>query len=315
MLLFCRPTKCNHGTRDELMNARLRPRRSVLYMPGSNARALEKAKTLDADCLILDLEDSVAPDAKEAAREQVREAVSKGGYGHRELIIRVNALETPWGGEDLLAAIAAKPHAILAPKISMPGHLAAVRKVFSAADVNGAIPLWIMMETPLAMLNAGEIAAEAANSDAPVTALVMGTNDLAKETGASLGGARAAMLPWLMTCVAAARANGLAIIDGVYNDIADTEGFLAECRQGRDIGMDGKTIIHPGQIAGANDVFAPSESDVAWAKKVIAAFERPENASRGVISLEGRMVERLHAEMARKTVAMADAIAARKAVS
>jgi citrate lyase subunit beta / citryl-CoA lyase len=294
------------------MNLPFRPRRSVLYIPGSNARALEKARSLDADCLILDLEDSVGPDAKEVAREMVRDVVVGGGFGHRETIIRINALDTPWGEEDMLAAIAARPDAILAPKVSTQAELSALRAVFSAADVGGAIMLWIMIETPLAILNAGLLAGAAADADAPLAGLVMGTNDLAKETGAGLGSGRAAMLPWLMTAVVAARANGLAILDGVYNNIADLEGFRAECRQGRELGMDGKTIIHPNQIAGANEIFAPASADVIWANKIIAAFEKPENKGRGVISLEGRMVERLHAEMARRTVAMAAAIAARE---
>lgn len=293
------------------MTSAIRPRRSVLYMPGSNARALEKARTLAADCLILDLEDAVAPDAKEAAREQVRAAVSAGGYGPRELIIRINGLTSPWGTEDLLAAIAAKPHAILLPKVSRAEDLTIVRQACSNADMADGIALWAMMETPLAMLNAGAIAAAAAAEVAPLTCFVMGTNDLAKETGASLDAGRMAMLPWLMTCVAAARAHALAIVDGVYNDFRDEDGFGSECEQGRLLGMDGKTLIHPGQIDKANETFAPGADEVSWAEKIIAAFDRPEHAGLGAINLEGRMVERLHADMARRTLAMAAAIAAR----
>lgn len=293
------------------MTASIRPRRSVLYMPGSNVRALEKAKTLAADSLILDLEDAVAPSAKEDARETVRAAVAAGGYGAREVVIRVNALATPWGAEDLFAAFAAGPDAILVPKVSTLEELQEVRDAFRSADVDGRIALWIMMETPRAVLNARELAAAAAHDDAPLACLVMGTNDLVKETGASLARDRFAVMPWLMTCVAAAKANGLTILDGVYNDFRDAEGFARECDQGRAMGMDGKTLIHPSQLDGANQAFAPGADEVAFARKIIAAFERPENAGKGVIELDGRMVELLHGEIARRTVARADAIAAR----
>lgn len=287
----------------------IRPRRSVLYMPGSNARALEKARTLPADALILDLEDAVAPDAKEAAREQVCAAVRAGGYGPREVIIRINALSTPWGRDDLAAALEARPDAVLAPKISAPQDLDAVRAAWDREA--GNTRLWIMMETPLAMLSAGAIAASCAQGYVPAVCMVMGTNDLAKETGASLGDGRAAMIPWLMTCVAAARAYGLTIIDGVCNDLSDPGAIVRECAQGRKLGMDGKTLIHPNQIEAANAAFAPSDDEVAWAKAVIDAFARPENEGRGALRVEGRMVELLHCEMARRTVSIADAIAAR----
>lgn len=288
----------------------IRPRRSVLYMPGSNARALEKAKTLAADSLILDLEDAVAPDAKEDARKLVCEAVAAGGYGPREVVVRINALETPWGRDDLAAVLEARPGAILAPKISDPSDLTGLREAFAAARADG-VALWIMMETPRAMLNARDIAAAAAGAH-PVSCMVMGTNDLAKDTGASLGENRMAMIPWLMTCVAAARAGGLAIIDGVYNDFSDTDGFAHECAQGRALGMDGKTLIHPGQIDAANEAFAPSEEDVNRARRIIEEFARPENAGKGAIRVDGRMAELLHCEIAKKTVAVADAIAARR---
>ncbi|WP_137388646.1 HpcH/HpaI aldolase/citrate lyase family protein [Rhodoligotrophos defluvii] len=289
----------------------IRPRRSVLYMPGSNSRALEKAKSIPADALILDLEDAVAPDAKASARQQVTAAVTGGGYGRRELIIRINGLDTPWGEEDLTAAIAASPDGILLPKVNGPEDISAISGRIDQAGAPDKVRLWAMMETPLAMLDAGAIAAAAGGSR--LVCLVMGTNDLAKETRAGLGEGRAAMVPWLMTCVAAARAYGLDVIDGVYNDFRNEEGFAAECRQGRLFGFDGKTLIHPGQVEVANEVFRPAESEIEAARKIIAAFERPENAAKGAIELDGRMVERLHCEVARRVVAMADAIAERDA--
>lgn len=290
----------------------VRPRRSVLYMPGSNTRALEKAKTLAADTLILDLEDAVAPSAKADARGFVCEAVKAGGYGRRELVIRINSLTSEWGMDDLSAAMQAGPDAILVPKVSTPFDIATVDKAL--ADVPDTVSIWAMMETPLAMLNAREIAS-ATSVYSRFECMVMGTNDLAKETGAGLGGDRVAMLPWLMTCVAAARAYGLAIVDGVYNDFRNEAGCVAECAQGRLIGMDGKTLIHPGQIAPANAAFAPSPEQVAAANDIIAAFALPENAGLGAINLNGRMVELLHCEIARKTVAMSEAISALEATS
>ena len=291
------------------MSENTRPRRSVLYMPGSKARALEKARMLASDALILDLEDAVAPSAKDEAREQVCAAVAQGGYGQRELAIRVNGLDTPWGRDDLAAAFKAKPDAILVPKVSTLEDMAAIRAAFAAAKVGGAIALWIMMETPLAMLNARELAGAAADSHAPLSCLVMGTNDLAKETGASLDHGRFAMIPWLATCVAAAKANGLSVIDGVYNDFRNIEGLAAECAQGRALGMDGKTLIHPDQLETTNRIFAPSEAEVERARAVIAAFALPENAGKGAIDIDGRMVELLHRDIARRTVAKAEAIA------
>jgi citrate lyase subunit beta/citryl-CoA lyase len=291
--------------------APIRPRRSVLYMPGSNARALEKARTLDVDALILDLEDAVAPDAKDLARDQVREAITAGGYGHRELVIRVNGPATPWGAADLEMAMAAKPDAILLPKVSSPADLDRVAHRLNASRVPGTTRIWAMMETPLAMLNAAAIAAAATNPETRLDCFVMGTNDLAKETRAALVPGRAPMRAWLSTCVAAARAYGIDIIDGVWNHLDDDDGFAAECREGVEAGMDGKTLIHPRQIAPCNAAFTPDESDVAWARRIIAEFERPENASRGAIQVEGRMVERLHAEMGARLVAIADALAAR----
>ena len=291
----------------------IRPRRSALYMPGSNARAIEKAKTLAADAVIFDLEDAVAPDAKAEAREQVCAAVQAGGYGKREVVIRINALETPWGEADLAAAIAAAPDAILVPKVSSAETLAAVGlrlRKFGAAE---RTRIWAMIETPLAILRAESIASAAHDVDTRLSCFVMGTNDLAKDTRARLLPGRAAMLPWLMGALAAARAHGIDILDGVYNSLSDPDGFRAECEQGRDSGFDGKTLIHPDQIAAANGIFAPSEGEVENARAIVAAFAQPENTGKGAISLNGRMVERLHAEMARRTLALVEAIGERSA--
>jgi len=287
----------------------IRPRRSVLYMPGSNTRAIEKARTLPVDAIILDLEDSVAPDGKASARKQVSDAVTAGGFGSRELIVRINGLDTTWWLEDLDAVAKAKPDAVLIPKVSSPSQLEDVAERLVDISADHRIRVWAMMETPLAMLNAREIAAAARDVETRLAAFVMGTNDLAKETRAKITSGRAAMLSWLMNCVAAARAYGLDILDGVFNDLADAEGFARECAQGRDMGFDGKTLIHPNQVAACNAAFSPSEEEVAQARKVIAAFELPENRDRGVVALDGRMVERLHADMARRTVAIAQAIA------
>ncbi len=292
------------------MASNFRPRRSVLYMPGSNERALEKAKGLAADALILDLEDAVSPDQKDIARAQVSAAVSGGGYGTRELVVRINDLDSPWGQEDLAAAIEVSPDAILVPKVSTASDIQIAEEMMTKADAPSSIKLWVMMETPLAMLNAKEIAAEAARLGGRLSCFVMGTNDLAKETGASLGGNREGMLAWLSLSVAAAKAYGIDVIDGVYNDFRDEAGFRFETEQGARLGMDGKTLIHPGQIDIANDVFSPAQEQIEWARKIIAAFENPENAGKGVITVEGRMVELLHAEMAKRTVAIADAITA-----
>jgi citrate lyase subunit beta / citryl-CoA lyase len=290
----------------------VRPRRSVLYMPGSNARALEKARELPADGLILDLEDAVAPDAKAAAREAIVKALQSGGFGDREVMVRINGLDTRWWVDDIEAAVAAKPDAVLVPKVSSPQQLQdlAARLVDMGTDPH--VRVWAMMETPLAMLNVRDIAASALDSETRLAGFVMGTNDLAKDTRARLVPGRAPMLPWLMTCVAAARAYGIDILDGVYNDLGNAEGFADECAQARDLGFDGKTLIHPRQIEPCNDAFSPTPQEVEVARKMIAAFDLPENENKGVIQIDGRMVERLHAEMARQTVAIADAIEKRK---
>jgi citrate lyase subunit beta / citryl-CoA lyase len=289
----------------------IRPRRSVLYMPASNVRALEKAKTLPADALIFDLEDAVAPDAKETARAQAVTAVKGGGYGKREIAIRVNALGTDWGEADLRAAARAGADAILIPKVETEEGLEAVRDILRSSGAPASQPLWAMMETPIAMLNAPAIAAAAAG-EFPLTVFVMGTNDLAKETRASLGHGRIAMLSWLSGCILAARAYGIEVLDGVFNAIGDDAGLRAELEQGKLLGMDGKTLIHPSQIAPCNEVFSPRAEEVELARKIIAAFALPENAGKGVLNLDGRMVERLHADMARRTVAIADSIVARE---
>jgi citrate lyase subunit beta / citryl-CoA lyase len=290
----------------------IRPRRSALYMPGSNARALEKARTLAADVLILDLEDAVAPGAKSVARDQVCAAVREGRYGSREVVIRINALDTPWGESDLAAVAGAAPDAVLIPKVSSTETLAAVGLRLRRHGAPERTRVWAMIETPFALLDLSAIASAAHDVNTRLACFVMGTNDLAKETRARLLPGRAAMLPWLMNAVAAARAYGIDILDGVYNNLSDEAGFRAECEQGRDCGFDGKSLIHPNQIAAANEVFAPTSDELEAARAIVTAFERPENAHKGVISLNGRMVERLHAEMAKRVVTMAEAIAARE---
>jgi citrate lyase subunit beta/citryl-CoA lyase len=286
----------------------IRPRRSVLYMPGSNPRALEKARALPADCLLFDLEDAVAPEAKLEARGLVCSAVNAGGFGRREIIVRINALGSPWGEADLVAAAAACPDAILVPKVSGPGDVEAAELRLTQAGAPGRIALFVMMETPLAILNAREIAGHAKRTR--LAGLVMGTNDLAKELRCALLPGREPLLASLETAVLAARAYGLCVIDGVHNDIQDTEGFASVCRQGAALGFDGKTLIHPSQIEAANRIFAPKPEEVVWARQIIAAFAEPENRGKGAIKLHGRMVELLHAEEARRTVALADVIAA-----
>jgi citrate lyase subunit beta/citryl-CoA lyase len=284
----------------------IRPRRSVLYMPGSNARALEKARTLPADALILDLEDAVAPDAKDVARQQVADAVKARGFGKREIIVRINALSTAWGEADLAAAAQARPDAILAPKISTREDLDAIEQQLTRLKADPAIALWAMVETPLAILNIAAIA----GAGGRLACFVMGTNDLIKEVRGEHSADRLNLSAALGLSILAARANDLAIIDGVYNDIQDVDGFGRQCRQGRSFGFDGKTLIHPTQVEPCNAIFAPSAEEVEAARKLIAAFDLPENRGKGAIKLDGRMVERLHAEIARRTVALDDAIRA-----
>ena len=282
----------------------MRPRRSVLYLPASNERALAKAATLPCDGLILDLEDAVAPNAKVAAREAACAGAGSGDFGIRELTIRVNGAGTAWHDDDLAAACAAGPDAIVVPKVDSA---AAVHTLVSTMERHGApdhTALWAMVETPRAMLHAEEIAAA---SDR-LTVLVMGTNDLAKELYALPAPGRAPLLTGLSLALLAARATGTAILDGVYNDVQDTNGFLAECRQGREMGFDGKTLIHPAQVEGANVAFAPDDAAVEDARGVLAAWE--DGKDRGVVTHQGRMIERLHVDTAERTLALHEAIAA-----
>lgn len=285
----------------------IRPRRSALYMPGSNARALEKAKTLDVDAVVFDLEDAVAPEAKADARAQVVAAVRGGGYGRREVVARINAPDTAWAKDDVAALADAGCDALLVPKVSQPDDLATVEAWLAAAPAS--LKLWAMIETPLAILNVAQIAAMAARPDGRLSCFVIGTNDLVKDTRSEMDAARTPALYWLSATVTAARAYDIDVLDGVYNNFKDIAGFERECAHGRMLGMDGKTLIHPTQIDGANAAFSPAPDAVAWARQVLAAFEQPENQGKGVIKIDGQMVELLHAEMAKRTVAIADAIA------
>lgn len=288
------------------------PRRSALYMPGSNARALEKAKALSADVVIIDLEDAVAPEAKAVARENVAAALAGGGFGNRELVIRINGFGTVWGHDDLAMAARAAPAAILLPKVSSPHDLVAFGSMLAQLSVPDATRVWAMIETPLGVLNAAAIAAAAVETpQTRLSCLVLGTNDLVKETRAELDADRTAALYWLSATLTAAKAYGLDCLDGVYNNFKDLKGLERECIQGRQLGMDGKTVIHPDQIATANRIFQPSVAELAAAQKIIAAFERPENVGKGAITLDGRMVELLHVQIARRTVAIAQAIRAK----
>ena len=284
----------------------LRPRRSVLYMPASNQKAIDKARTLPCDAVILDLEDAVAPEAKDMARAQAVDAVKAGGFGRREVVIRVNGLDTPWGAADLAAAAAAGPDAILVPKINNGGDVARYNNHIDPAPAHTR--LWAMIETGRVLFHLEGVAQAAGTSR--LACWVMGTNDLVKETGARLTTERHALWGPLSLSVAAARAYGLAILDGVFNGLDDPEGFEAQCRQGLEFGFDGKTLIHPNQVEIANAVFAPTGDEVAFARAVIDAFARPENADKGAIRVEGKMAERLHLAQAEKTVAVAEAIAA-----
>ena len=283
-----------------------RPRRSVLYMPSSNERALEKAKTLPVDALILDLEDAVAPDAKETAREKACAAVQSGEYGRRELTIRVNGLGSQWHDADLTAAAAAGPDAIVVPKVGSADEVRALVAAMEAAGAPEHTRLWAMVETPVAVLHAEEIA----RASGRLACLVLGTNDLYKELGASFAPGRVAIQTSLQLAVLAARAAGVAVVDGVYNDVKDAEGFLAEARQGREMGFDGKTLIHPGQVETCNEVFAPSAAQVEQARAVIEAFETAQAEGKGVVTLDGRLIESLHVDTAHKVLATAEAIAA-----
>ena len=285
------------------MTLTVRPRRSVLYMPGSNPRALEKGRNLPADGLILDLEDAVAPDQKKQGREAIVGAIASGGYGHREIVVRVNALDTPWGQSDLISMAGVGADAILLPKVES---IDAVRRSLDALLGAGGIPairLWCMIETPRGVLHAEEIA------DHPnVDCLVMGTSDLTKDLQALHTPSRTPMLPSLGLCLLAARAAGKSIVDGVHLDLADDAGLAYACRQGREMGFDGKTLIHPKQIDAANMAFAPDSEAVAWAKRIIAEFEAAQAQGKGVVVVDGKLIENLHVAEAKRLVALAQAI-------
>jgi citrate lyase subunit beta/citryl-CoA lyase len=288
----------------------IRPRRSLLFMPGSNARALEKARHLPADGIILDLEDAVAPDAKGLAREQIAAALAAGGFGRREVLIRINALDSPWWIDDIAMAGKARPDGILVPKISSVEDLAAIAGRLTDVSADRSIEVWAMIETARGVLHAEELAAASRDSEMRLAGFVFGPNDISRETRIRMLPGRAAMLPMITHCILAARLHGLEILDGPYSDFSNVDGFAQECAQARDLGFDGKTLIHPGQIEACNAIFTPPAEEVARAQKIIAAFGLPENASKGAIQLDGRMVERLHADMAKRTIAIADAIAA-----
>jgi citrate lyase subunit beta/citryl-CoA lyase len=284
-----------------------RPRRSALYMPASNAKAVEKARTLPADVIILDLEDAVAPEAKPAAREAAVAAVQAGGFGDREVVIRVNGLDTPWGAEDLAAAAEAGPDAVLVPKVNDAADVRLYDQRLHAAPP--ATRLWTMIETAKAAFHLWEMAE--ASHGTRLAAWVMGVNDFAKEMRARQTPDRAPFLPLLTLSVAAARAHGLTILDGVHNDIEDLAALEAVCVQGVDFGFDGKTLIHPKHLEICNRVFSPSPEDIAWSRAVIAAFNAPENSGKGALRVDGKMAERLHLAQAERLVAVAEAIAAR----
>jgi citrate lyase subunit beta / citryl-CoA lyase len=288
----------------------IRPRRSLLFMPGSNARALEKARILPADGIILDLEDSVAPEAKTMARDQIAQAIAAGGFGKREVLIRTNSLDTPWWTDDIAMAGKAGADGILVPKISSTEDIDTIARCLRDVGAAPSIRVWIMIETARAVLHAEELAATAQNPQTRLAGFVFGPNDISRETRIRMRPGRATMLPMITHCILAAHAYGLEILDGPYSDFSNVDGFAQECAQGRDLGFDGKTLIHPGQIEACNAIFTPPAEEVAYARKVIEAFEQPENAARGAIRLDGQMVERLHAEMAKRTIAIADAIAA-----
>lgn len=286
------------------MATTVRPRRSVLYMPGSNARALDKAKTLAADALILDLEDAVAPEQKALARTQVCAAVTGGGYGGRELVIRTNGLDTPWGRDDILAAAKAGPDAVLLPKVESAAQVQEAASLLRSGGAPAKTAIWCMMETPKGILHAEQIAA--ASPD--LAAFVMGTSDLVKDLNAQHTPLRLPVITALGLCLLAARAYGLAILDGVYLDLEDEGGFAAACQQGLEFGFDGKTLIHPKQLDAANRIFAPSDAQVAHAHRIIAAFEAAAREGKAVVLVDGKLVENLHVEQARRLAAMAEAI-------
>jgi citrate lyase subunit beta/citryl-CoA lyase len=286
------------------MSATSRPRRSVLFIPGSNPRAPEKARTLPADGLIFDLEDAVAPEAKEGARTIVPAALARGGYGDRELVIRVNAIDTPWGHSDLATAATMPIHAVLLPKVENPDLVALTVSLLDGFGAPERLAVWCMLETPRGILYAREIAAASPR----LAALVLGTSDLTKDLHAFPTRDRLPLVTSLSLAVLAARAHGLAVLDGVHLDLADDEGFAAACRQGRELGFDGKTLIHPKQIAAANAAFAPTPEEVEWSRRIIAAHSEAAAAGKGVVLVEGRLIENLHVENARRLLSLAGEI-------
>jgi citrate lyase subunit beta/citryl-CoA lyase len=289
-----------------------RPRRSVLYVPGSNLRAQEKARILPVDTIVFDLEDSVADDVKPQARENVIAAIQAGNFGPREVVMRVNAARTEFFEEDMAAAVKARPDAVLLSKVESTAEIFAAERHLRGRPETQGIALWAMVETARGLLDIAEIAASARKPEGHrLRGLVLGTNDIVRETAVKSGGDRVPVVPWLSMAVLAARAEKLFVLDGVYNDFQNTKGFEAECAQGRALGMDGKTIIHPNQVAAANRTFTPSEAEVSEAREIMAAFAKPENKDKGVIALNGRMVERLHAKIAERTLKLVDIIAAR----
>ena len=286
------------------MSVRARPRRSILYMPGSNARALEKGRGLPADGLILDLEDAVAPDAKATAREQIAAALQQGGYGRREIVVRVNALDSPWGRDDVKALAGSGADALLLPKVESAAMVRELEGLMEAAGAPASLGIQCMMETPLGMLNAKEVA----SASPRITCLVMGTSDLVKDLQAAHTPERLPVLTSLGLCILAARAYGIAILDGVHLDLDDAEGFAAHCRQGKELGFDGKTLIHPKTIATANEVFAPSQQEIDWSHRIIAAHAEATAAGKGVVVVDGKLVENLHVENAKRLVTLSEAI-------
>ena len=283
-----------------------RPRRSYLYMPGSNSRALEKARILGADGLIMDLEDSVAPDAKTLAREQITQALDEGGYGQREVLVRTNGLNGPWGADDLAAAAAMKCDGVVLPKVESRQIVLDAISYLDEAGARTDLPIWCMMGTPLGILHAEDIAF----AHDRLGGFILGTSDLAKDLGAEHTLDRIPFMASLELCILAGRAAGLAILDGVHLDLEDLAGFRQSCVQGRQLGMDGKTLIHPKTIDTANEVFAPADEEVAWSKRVIDAHAEAEKAGKGVLLIDGKLIENLHVEQAKRLVTMADAIAA-----
>ena len=293
------------------MTAQARPRRSVMYVPAINARAIEKSRGLDADAVIYDLEDAVAPEMKDKARAQLVDAFAAGGFGHRETVIRVNAIDTADFAADLQAAARCRPDAVLLPKVSSAADLEAFAAAAARAGLADGTALWAMIETTAALLDLDAIVAAGQALRPGLACLVVGTNDIAKETGVDPGEERRYLLPWLMQVVLVAKRRGVCVLDGVWNDFGDTAGFDAEARQSVKMAFDGKTLIHPSQVAPANRIFSPAAEAVEEARRIVAAFELPEHAGKGVINLAGKMVERLHRDQAARLLAVHASIAGR----